>query len=60
MTTTSATAMTIARMPLSIESWPRLGPMLCTSATRSGTGQRAGAEHEREILRVGERPCRPS
>ena len=40
-----------AREPLSIESWPRLGPMLCDLGDAKRHGQRAGIEHEREILR---------
>ena len=52
--TTSATAMIAARRPLSIESWPRLGPMLCDFGDAQRNRQRAGAQHEREVLRVGE------
>src|SRR6476659_1551668 len=38
ISTTSATAMIEAVMPLLIESEPRLGPIFCDCATRSGTG----------------------
>ena len=52
--TTSTTEMSDGAKAFVDRILSEVGPMLCTWATRSGTGSAPGSEHEREILSFGE------
>ena len=52
---TPAKAIAEAILPASIESAPSVGPTVRSSTTVRGTGNAAGPQQQRELLRFGHR-----